>query len=101
MDEQKRVNEPMQSDFAALPLEDKFRNLMKMEVVTLSETFSYVMKSGMEVIEKVGESIESFGIKVETQARKAADSTSTPPKTEKAKPKAKQAKKTNDKPPKS
>ena len=103
MDQQKtsKVNEPMQSDFAALPLEDKIRNLMKMEVVTLGETFSYVVKSSMEVFEKVGESIGSFGSKVETEARKAAQSASSTPEAEKAKPKAKQAKKTNDKPSKS
>ena len=91
MDQQKKsnVNEPMQADFAAMPLEDKIKNLMKMEVVTLGETFSYVVKSGIEVVEKVGQTIEQFGTKVETEARKAANTTAEPKaKTEDKKPKA-------------
>ena len=95
MDQQKRpnVNEPMQADFAAMPLEDKIKNLMKMEVVTLGETFNYVVKSGIEVFEKVGQSIEQFGSKVETEARKAADTATAEPKATTANKKPKAAKK--------
>ena len=73
---QERKNEekrdPLQDRFAELPLEKKIANLMKMEAVTLSETFSYVVNSPMKVFEKVGDVIAEFGMKLENEARKAA-----------------------------
>lgn len=68
----KEKRNPLQDEFAGLPLEKKIANLMRMEAVTLSETFSYVVNSPMKVFEKVGDVIAEFGIKLENEARKAA-----------------------------
>src|SRR6185436_16168647 len=87
-----------QSDFEALPLEEKFANLFKMEAVTLSETFSYVLNSPLKAVEKVGDAVIEFGTKIETEVRKAARASSTtcPPETGPSapQPKARSAKKT-------
>ncbi len=61
-----------QQDFEALPLEKKIASLLRMEAVTLGETFNYVVNSPMKVVEKVGDVIAEFGIKLETEARKAS-----------------------------
>ncbi|MEO6655909.1 MAG: hypothetical protein ABIO36_07465 [Pyrinomonadaceae bacterium] len=87
-----------QEEFNALPLDKKFANLLQMEVATLTETFDYVAKSSMKVIEKVGDAITDFGTKVEAEAKKAVSSaksaaSSTPPKASTAKPKASAARK--------
>ncbi len=61
------------SEFEALPLDQKFSSLFQMEVATLNEAFKYVADSSMKVLEKVGDAIGDLGIKIETEARKAAD----------------------------
>ena len=68
----KAVKDPIQAEFEALPLEKKIANLLKMEVVTLGETFAYVVNSPMKVVEKVGDVIAEFGMKLENEAKKAA-----------------------------
>ena len=61
-----------QEDFEALPLEKKIASLLRMEVVTLGETVSYVVNSPMKVVEKVGDVIAEFGMKLEREAKKAS-----------------------------
>ena len=61
-----------QEEFEALPLEKKIASLLRMEAVTLGETFAYVVNSPMKVVEKVGDVIAEFGMKIENEARKAA-----------------------------
>lgn len=61
-----------QEEFEALPLEKKIASLFRMEAVTLGETFAYVVNSPMKVVEKVGDVIAEFGMKLENEARKAA-----------------------------
>ena len=61
-----------QEEFDALPLDKKITQLMRMEVVTLGETFSYVVNQPLRVIEKVGDVIADFGMKLEAEAKKAA-----------------------------
>ena len=63
--------ERYQEEFEALPLEKKIARLFKMEAITLGETFSYVVNSPMKVIEKVGDVIAEFGMKIENEAKKA------------------------------
>ena len=63
---------PLQDEFAGLPLEQKIANLVKMEAVTLGETFSFVVSSPLKVFEKVEDVIAEFGVKLENEARKAA-----------------------------
>jgi len=66
------AKETIQDEFNALPLEKKISNLLKMEVVTLGETFSYVMNSPFKVVEKVGEVMAEFGMKIENEAKNAS-----------------------------
>jgi hypothetical protein len=71
-DEKKeRIKEPLQNEFENLPLDEKIANLLKMEAVTLSETFAYAVKSPLEVVEKVGDVITDIGQRIETEAKKA------------------------------
>ena len=72
IDEKKeRIKEPLQNEFESLPLDEKIANLLKMEAVTLSETFAYAVKSPLEVVEKVGDVITDIGLKIEAEAKKA------------------------------
>lgn len=59
-------------DFESLPLEKKIANLMRMEIVTLSETVSYVLNSPYKIFEKVGDVMAEFGMKLEQEAKKAS-----------------------------
>ena len=61
-----------QEEFEALPLEKKIANLLRMEAVTLGETVAYVVNSPMKVVEKVGDVIAEFGMKLEREAKKAS-----------------------------
>ena len=63
--------DPLKAEFDALPLEKKIAALMRMEAVTLSETFAYVINSPMKVVEKVGDVMAEFGMRLEQEARKA------------------------------
>lgn len=63
----------LHSDFEALPLEDKIATLLKMEAVTLSETFAYAIESPMKVVEKFGDMISDLGVKIEAGAKKAQE----------------------------
>lgn len=61
-----------QAEFEALPLEEKFARLLKMEVATLGETFKRVEESSAEAFKNVGEVLGDFGRKVEAEFKKAA-----------------------------
>jgi hypothetical protein len=61
-----------QAEFEALPLEEKFASLLKMEAVTISEAFSYAVNSPMKVVEKVGDVISELGIRLEAEIRNAS-----------------------------
>ncbi|MGB2752216.1 MAG: hypothetical protein WBC19_09180 [Pyrinomonadaceae bacterium] len=93
-----KAKTPIQSEFEALPLDQKISQLMKMEVVTLTESFNYVVKSATKAFEQAGDAIQDFGAKVEAEAKKATSSTTSQtktaaPKATAAKPKARPAKK--------
>lgn len=60
-----------QDEFNALPLDEKFANLLQMEVSTLNDALTYVANSSMKVFEKVGDAISDLGSKIETEAKKA------------------------------
>ena len=92
------VKDPIQSEFEALPLDQKFASLLKMEAVTITEAFNYVVESSSKAFEKAGEVINDFGAKFEKEARKATESatgksTASAPKASAAKPKSRPAKK--------
>ena len=87
-------------EFDALPLEKKIAYLMRMEAVTLGETFSYVVNSPLKVIEKVGDVMAEFGMKIEAEARKARrPSEDAPAAGAKAKPNSKAKTSTEKEPP--
>ena len=60
-----------QAEFDALPLDKKFANLLRMEVTTLSEAFSYIANSSLKMVEQIGDVITDFGAKIEHEAKKA------------------------------
>lgn len=62
-----------QQEFDALPLEQKFSQLFKMEVATLNEAMRFVADSSMDVISKIGTALSDLGTTVETEAKKAAE----------------------------
>ncbi len=64
----------IQEEFEALPLDKKIGSLLQMEMVTISEAFSYVVNSSAKAFEQVGNAVEEFGSKFEQEARKAAES---------------------------
>lgn len=96
-EEEKKTEAPkakFQKEFDDLPLDQKIANLVRMEAVTLSETVSYVMNSPMKVVEKVGDIMSEFGMRLEAEAKKAtrpaeAASKSAEPKPRPAKTKSK------------
>ncbi|HYJ92917.1 MAG TPA: hypothetical protein VEV84_16525 [Pyrinomonadaceae bacterium] len=57
--------------FTELPLEKKIADLVRLEAITLGETFSFILNSPFKVFEKVGDVMAEFGMKLETQAKKA------------------------------
>lgn len=59
-------------EFAALPLEQKLASLLRMEAVTLGETFDFVISSPMKVFSKVGDVMAEFGIKLDEAAKEAS-----------------------------
>jgi ferredoxin len=66
------IKEKFQEEFEAMPLEKKIAHLLRMEAVTLGETVAYVVNSPMKVVEKVGDVIAEFGMKLEREAKKAS-----------------------------
>ncbi len=70
--EETKPKDKIQEEFDALPLEKKIASLLRMEAITLGETVSYVVNSPMKVVEKVGDVIAEFGLKLEKEAKKAS-----------------------------
>ena len=84
------AKDPLKTEFDALPLEKKIAALMRMEAVTLSETLAYVVNSPMKVVEKVGDVMAEFGMKLEQEARKATRPSTAAPATDPIDPSASQ-----------
>jgi hypothetical protein len=63
-----------QSEFEALPLEEKLKTLLRLEATTLSETFNFAVNEPMKVVEKFGEVVADIGRKVEEEFKKATAS---------------------------
>ncbi len=58
-------------DFQALPLERKLAELLRMEAVALGETLTFVVNSPYLVIEKIGDVLAEFGMKMDRESKKA------------------------------
>ncbi len=100
MVEQKKETkkDPIQSEFEALPLDQKFASLLKMEAVTITEAFNYVVENSSKAFEKAGDMINDLGAKFEKEVSKATCDPATKkaadaPKASTAKPKSRPAKK--------
>jgi len=63
-----------QSEFEALPLEEKLKTLLRLEATTLSETFNFAVNEPMKVVEKFGEVVADIGRKVEEEFKRATTS---------------------------
>jgi ferredoxin len=84
--------EEYKKTFAELPLEKKLSNLVELEVMALSETFSFVINSPYKVADKFMDVLAEFGLKKEAdekQAARPAEKSEDKSKDEKAKPKRK------------
>ena len=60
-------------DFKAIPLDQKISSLFRMEVETLNEMLTAGANCAMDVFQKVGDAIGSFGNKLEYEAKAAAE----------------------------
>ena len=79
MDSEKQIHE----QFEALPLSDKVSSLFKMELATISEAITYVVREPMKVAEKLGDFVTEFGKRVETEFKRASQGEGQPPPKEK------------------
>ena len=57
--------------FTELPLEKKIADLVRLEAITLGETFSFIVNSPFKIFEKLGDVMAEFGMKLENEARQA------------------------------
>jgi hypothetical protein len=64
-------------DFKAMPLDEKISSLFRMEIETLNEMIHAGADCAMNAFEKLGDTISTFGTKLENEARAAADANKT------------------------
>jgi ferredoxin len=65
----KDPNEEYRKEFADLPLEKKIANLLELEAMALSETFSFILNSPYKIVGKVMDVMAEFGLKIEDEAK--------------------------------
>ncbi|MDQ3088273.1 MAG: (2Fe-2S)-binding protein [Acidobacteriota bacterium] len=63
--------EEYKKEFAELPLEKKIANLLELEFMTLSETFTFVLNSPYKIVDKALEVMAEFGLKLEEKDKEA------------------------------
>lgn len=63
--------EKYQKEFAKLPLDEKVKNLMSLESVTLSETFDYILNLPYTLGAKIRDEMAEFGFKMEEAEKQA------------------------------
>jgi len=63
--------EAYRKEFEDMPLEKKIADLVHLEAVTLSETFSFVLNSPSMIVGKIMDVMAEFGLKMEDDAKKA------------------------------
>lgn len=66
-------------EFKGLPLEEKIKILLRMEALTLQETFNYGLGEAVKAGERLGEVLSEFGKKVEAEIRKATSQSHNEP----------------------
>ncbi|MFN0278430.1 MAG: hypothetical protein ACKVRN_07490 [Pyrinomonadaceae bacterium] len=87
-------NNKFHEEFKELPLEEKVKTLLRMEAVTLQETFNYGLNESMKAADRLGEVLSDFGKKIEAEFKNATRQNAS------AKPKSDTSKKPPPKPPK-
>jgi ferredoxin len=65
------VFESFKKEFDELPLDEKVRNLLELESLTLSETLSYIFNLPSTIGEKIRDGIAEFGFKIEQDEKNA------------------------------
>ncbi|MBX3283459.1 MAG: hypothetical protein KF756_13415 [Acidobacteria bacterium] len=88
--ETSKRKDDFQAEFEALPLDEKFSRLFKMEAVTIGETINYVVNNSGKVIDKAVEAINDLGRKAQAECseKNASDEN---PKAERSKKEDKKA----------
>lgn len=82
--------EAFEAEFEALPLDEKFSRLFKMEAVTIGETINYVVNNSSKLVDKAVEAMNDLGRKVQTECseKKATDEKAEKAEKKEAKPAA-------------
>ncbi|HEX8638764.1 MAG TPA: 2Fe-2S iron-sulfur cluster-binding protein [Pyrinomonadaceae bacterium] len=70
-EEPEDINETYRKEFAELPLDKKVANLMQLEAMTLSETFSFILNSPNKIVGALIGVMAQFGLKIEDEEKKA------------------------------
>jgi ferredoxin len=70
-DVEEETKEEFKKQFEELPLEKKISNLVELEAIALSETFSFVVNSPYSAVGKVLDVLAEFGFKIEKQEQEA------------------------------
>jgi ferredoxin len=65
------INETYRKEFAELPLDKKVANLVHLEAMTLSETFSFILNSPNKIVGAVIGVMAQLGLKIEDEEKKA------------------------------
>ncbi|CAN5304253.1 hypothetical protein BH20ACI1_BH20ACI1_01980 [soil metagenome] len=68
--EEEKINE-FRKEFEELPLEKKIASLVELEVIALSDTFSFVLNSPYLIAGKVMDLMAEFGLKLEKEEKQA------------------------------
>ncbi len=63
----------IRSEFDALPLDQKFAELFRMEAKAIEEALTYAIEQPFRMLEKVGDALSDFGDRVESKAKQAAE----------------------------
>jgi ferredoxin len=70
-DSEEKIREDFKKEFEELPLEKKISNLLELEAIALSETFSFVLNSPYAAVGKVMDVLAGFGLKMEKEDKEA------------------------------
>jgi len=68
-----KSKDAFQAEFEALPLDEKFSRLFKMEAATIGETITYVVDNSAKVFDKAVEAMNEFGRKAQADCADKAD----------------------------
>lgn len=73
-----KSKDAFQAEFDALPLDEKFSRLFKMEAVTLGETINYVVDNSSKAFNKAVEAINDLGRKAQADSAEKKEAAKEP-----------------------